>query len=161
MAYFIFLSDCENIEGTIYRIAENQSDLNSLNIVQNNYKIIEDSQENFNFVKLNIKQPVSYSGNIITYVDESYSWNLSYEDIQQNLGYSSNLKIYVNNCINSISCFLNVDSNKNNLNYNKWNNYKNQLSSLDLKSITYPLNKSLEQYFNDLGQPSLNILQLP
>jgi hypothetical protein len=36
-----------------------------------------------------------------------------------------------------------------------------QLNNLNLDSITYPLNKSLEQYFNDLGQPSLNPLQIP
>jgi hypothetical protein len=45
--------------------------------------------------------------------------------------------------------------------YSKWKNYYDQLSSLDLNTIQYPLNKSLEQYFKDLGQPSLNILQLP
>jgi hypothetical protein len=36
-----------------------------------------------------------------------------------------------------------------------------QLNNLNLDSITYPLNKSLEQYFSDLGQTSLNPLQIP
>ena len=51
MVYFIFGKNLDNIEGTIYRIAENQSDLNNLNILQSDYKIIEDSQSNFNLVK--------------------------------------------------------------------------------------------------------------
>jgi len=38
---------------------------------------------------------------------------------------------------------------------------ESDLNNLNLDSISYPLNKSLEQYFNDLGQPSFNILQLP
>jgi hypothetical protein len=42
-----------------------------------------------------------------------------------------------------------------------WNDYYNQLNNLNLDNIVYPLNKSLEQYFNDIGQPSYNILQLP
>jgi len=48
MSYFIFLKNSDNIEGTIYKIAENQSDLNNINITQSDYKIIQDSQENFN-----------------------------------------------------------------------------------------------------------------
>jgi hypothetical protein len=40
-------------------------------------------------------------------------------------------------------------------------NYYTQLNNLNLDNITYPLNKSLEQYLSDLGQPSYNILQLP
>jgi hypothetical protein len=54
MSYFIFTNNTEDITNTIYRIAENQSDLNNLNIDKSIYKIIEDSQENFNAVKLNI-----------------------------------------------------------------------------------------------------------
>ena len=54
-----------------------------------------------------------------------------------------------------------LDNNVNHSLYNVWNDYYNQLSSLNLDDIIYPLNKSLEQYFNDIGQPSYNILQLP
>ena len=41
---FIFTKDFENIEGSLYRIAENENDLSNLNISQSDYKIIEDSQ---------------------------------------------------------------------------------------------------------------------
>ena len=54
-----------------------------------------------------------------------------------------------------------IEYNPNHSLFTLWNNYYNQLDSLNLDNITYPLNKSLEQYFSDLGQPSLNILQLP
>jgi hypothetical protein len=32
MSFFIFLNNLDNVEGTLYSIAENQSDLNNLNI---------------------------------------------------------------------------------------------------------------------------------
>ena len=66
---------------------------------------------------------------------------------------------YINECKTAIKIFLN-----NNLNhplFNQWNAYYNQLSNFDTNSITYPFEKSLEQHFIDLGQPSYNILQIP
>ena len=73
------------------------------------------------------------------------------------------LEYYLNNHIEmfkeNIKNFLNLY--KKSLVFNIWNDYYNQLNSLNINNFTYPLNTSLEQYFNDLGQPSLNILQLP
>jgi len=148
MAYFVFFKNFDNIEGSLYRIAENQSDLNNLGITQSDYKIIEDSQNNFNFVKFGNKFITKYSNNEITYIDTN--------TIFKN---KNNLQFYVNNLKNTIKLFL--ENNTNHSSFNVWNTYYNQLNSLDLDSITYPLNKSLEQYFNDLEQPSYSILQLP
>jgi hypothetical protein len=148
MSYFIFLKNLDNIYGTLYRIAENQADLNNLNITQSTYKIIEDSQSNFNSVKFGTKIPEKYSNDIITYMDQTILFNDKNE-----------LQVYVNNVKKQIKEFAN--NNPNHPLFNRWNDYYNQLNSLNLNTITYPLNKSLEQYFNDLEQPSYNILQLP
>ena len=148
MAYFIFQKNFDNLEGSLYRIAENQSDLNNFNIIQSDYKIIEDSQINFNFVKFGNKFISKYNDNEITYINT----NCTFKN-------KDNLQLYVNNLKNTIKLFL--DNNTNHSSFNVWNTYYNQLNSLDLDSITYPLNKSLEQYFNDLEQPSYSILQLP
>ena len=148
MSYFIFLKNLDNIEGTIYKIAENQSDLNYLNIFQFDYKIIEDSQSIFNLVKLNNKFPSKYNNNSIIYID------------QNNLFVNKNLlQNYISDVKKQIKNF--TENNLNHPLFDRWNNYFNQLNNLNLDSITYPLHKSLEQYFNDLGQPSLNPLQLP
>jgi hypothetical protein len=148
MFYFIFGKNLDNILGSLYKIAENQSDLDNLNIDKSIYQIIEDTQINFENVKYSLKNAINYSGQTITYSDVNpISFN------------KNNLKNYIDSFKEVIQQFL-----KNNTNhplYNRWNNYYNQLNSLNLDSITYPLNKSLEQYFNDLGQPSYNILQLP
>jgi hypothetical protein len=148
MSYFIFSKNLDNVEGTLYRVAENQSDLNNLNIVTSAYKIIEDSQSNFNLVKFGNKIPNKYNNDIITYVDHTFSFKDKNE-----------LHNYVNNFKEQIKQF--TDNNPNHPLFNRWNDYFNQLNNLNLDSITYPLNKSLEQYFNDLGQPSYSILQVP
>ena len=33
MSFFIFFKNCDNKNGVLYRIAENQNDLNNLNII--------------------------------------------------------------------------------------------------------------------------------
>jgi hypothetical protein len=147
MAYFILTKNLDDVEGVLYRIAENQFDLNNLNINQSDYKIIEDSQINFNNVKYGVKWPLKYNGDTITYIDQIISHS------------KEQLKNYIDNFKNKIKEYKNNNPNHSLL--NRWNDYYNQLNSLNLDTITYPLDKSLEQYFNDLGQPSYSILQLP
>ena len=148
MAYFIFYKNLDNISGTLYRIAETQSDLNNLNITQSEYKIIEDSENNFNLVKFNNKYVDKYNNNNIFYIDQITKFDSN-----------DQLQTYVDGLKKKIKEF--TDNNINHPLFDRWNNYYNKLNNLNLDNITYPLNKSLEQYFNDLGQPSFNILQLP
>ena len=150
MAYFVFGKNLDNINNTIYRIAENENDLNNLNITQDVYKIIEDSQSNFNLVKFMNKFPEKYVGNTITYIDQIPS--IAFPSKKE-------LQAYVNNVKENIKQFTN--NNPNHPLFDRWNNYYNQLNTLNLDTVSYPLNKSLEQYFNDLGQTSLNPLQIP
>jgi hypothetical protein len=164
MSYFIFTKNTENVEGSIYKIAENQFDLDNLNIDKNSYTIIEDSQFNFNFVKYSNKAIIKYNNNIITYAD----YQIDFKDYviinskgEQIVIYTAKqlLRDYIERVKNQIKQFLN--NNNNHVLFSRWNNYYNQLDLLNLDTVTYPLNKSLEQYFNDLGQPSYNILQIP
>jgi hypothetical protein len=148
MSYFIFSKNFNNVEGIIYRIAENQSDFNNLNIDASFYKVIESSQENFESVKYGLKYVSKYIDDSIYFLDQSVVFKNKEE-----------LFDYVDNVKKQIKQF--TDNNLNHSLYNRWNDYYNQLNNLNLDSITYPLNKSLEQYFDDLGQTSYNILQLP
>jgi hypothetical protein len=148
MSFFIFLKNLDNIEGTLFKIAENQSDLNNLNIIIDYYKIIEDSQDNFNLVKYGNKSVIKHNNNTIFFIDISISF-----------ARKEQLQDYINNFKKQIKEF--IDNNHNHPLWNQWNNYYSQLNTLDLSSITYPLNKSLEQYFKDQNLPSLNPLQLP
>ena len=134
--------------GTLFKIAENQADLDNLNINKDDYKIIEDNQENFNSIKFNIKFTEKYNGNTIIYIDHGA---VSFEKQQ--------LATYINNFKNSIKQFL--DNNPNHPLFSRWNDYNNQLSNLNLSTIEFPLNKSLEKYFSDINKPSFHPLQLP
>jgi len=157
MAYFIFSKNSDDIEGTLSKIAENKSDLDNYNITQSDYKIIEDSQENFNLVKLNLKIASKYNGNTIVYLD--IDPDISDKNNIIFFKDSILLKEYINGLKKLIKNFL--DSNKNHSLYNKWNDYYSQLSNLDISTIQFPMKKTLEQHFQDLNLPSLNTLQLP
>jgi hypothetical protein len=148
MSYFIFLKEFNDISGSFYKIAENKSDLDNLNINKSDYKIIEDTQNNFNAVKFGIKIPLKYNNDLIIF-----------EDINSLIKNKLSLQIQIKDKMETIKLFL--DNNSNHPLFNQWNNYLNQLNNLNLDLITYPFNKSLEQYFNDLEQPSFSILQLP
>ena len=146
MAYFIFLND--QTQDSLYRIAENQNDLNSLNINKNFYTIIEDTQSNFESLKYGTKQVIKYENN-----------NIVYENVSIFFNNKESLKDYINCTKDNLKLFLN--NNTTHIKYNDLNNYYNQLDSLDLNNITYPLNISLEQYFKDQNQPSFHPLQIP
>jgi len=148
MSYFIFTKNSDDIENTCYKIAENQYDLNNLNIHQESYKIIEDSESNFNLVKYGNKIPFKYIDNTITYNTVETRF-ISKDSLQKN----------IENFKKQIKQF--TDNNPNHPLFSRWNSYYSQLNNLNLDSITYPLDKSLEQYFNDLGQPSYSVLQIP
>jgi len=148
MSYFIFLPNLDNINGTLYCIAENESDLNNLNISQSQYKIIEDTQFNFDSVKYRNKCIVKYNNNTIIYEDQTV--------LIRNKGELESLIAILKKEIKQFT-----DNNTNHPLFNRWNDYYNQLNTLNLDSITYPLSKSLEQYFKDQNQVSLNPLQIP
>jgi hypothetical protein len=156
MAYFIFKKDSDDIESSIYRIAENYSDLNNINIIQSDYKIIEDSQENFDAVKHGIKNIVRYNNDVITFKNKDIDPENRNSDAVFNKETLSQYIEYYKNLIKEFT-----DNNKNHILFNRWNDYYNQLDGLNLDNITFPLTTSLEQYFKDQNQPSLHPLQIP
>ena len=149
MAYLIFIKDQINILNTLYKIAENESDLNNLNIEKNNYKTIEIDETNFNLIKNIKKAAVSYNENNEVGFIESNTIFINEEE----------LKKYIENFKEKIKEFF-LHS-PNHFLKNKWNNYLNQLETLNTSNITYPLNNSLEKYLEELNQVSLNPLQIP
>jgi len=148
MSYFIFLKDLDNVEGSLYRIAENQFDLDNLNIIKTDYKILEDSQANFDLVKYRNKS-VFYNNNSLIFKDHQII----------PIRIKIHLELYISQILHSIRNFLEINSNH--ILYNRWNDYYNQLNSLNLDSIPFPLNISLEQYLKNQNQTSLNTLQIP
>jgi len=85
--------------------------------------------------------------------------NINFISLDSNYINKEELDIYINSIKELIKSFL--VSNTNHSLYSLWNNYYNQILSLNTSDITYPLNTSLEEYFNNLNKISLNPLQLP
>jgi hypothetical protein len=149
MAYIICLKNFDNLQGTLCKIAENQFDLDNLNIKQDQYKIIEISKQDFDDLKFRRKSFDFYNGDNVTYI----------VDLKESIKNEENLKKIILNIKNQIKDFL--DNNLSHSLYSKWDTYYNQLSKIDTKSINYPINSSIEEYVLTLNIDSLNTLQLP
>lgn len=148
MSYFVFIKNSENQEGSLCKIAENESDLNNLNIVKDAYTILEDTLENFNDVKFGNKAVIKYSNNSIIYdVANIYFYNSWF------------LTNYINKQKNEIQNFLNI--NLNHPLFNRYQNYYNQLNNFNVDSVQYPFQISLEKHFDNLQLPSYSPLQIP
>ena len=148
MAYLIFNKDLDNLPGTLCAIAANDTDLNNLNIDLDTVKKITINDSVFTQVQLSEKYPESYNGDTVTYVDVSSEY-LNKEQFQSD----------INSRIPLINAFL--INNEDHPDYTKWNMFKTQLEALDISSITYPYNKSLEKHLSDNSLTVLNTLQLP
>jgi len=158
MAYYIFSKNSEGMNGSIVKIAENINDLNTLNINKNDYSILEDNIQDFDQIKLNIKIPIKYIQNNVFFEE-----NITNTEFPTSPGAEEfdklNLKRKINDYCALIKNFL--KNNPNHIQFQKWNNYFNQLNNLNLDNLTYPLGITLEQYFKNNNQPYFNILQLP
>tara|TARA_R110000823_G_scaffold304891_1_gene426680 strand:- start:2359 stop:2832 length:474 start_codon:yes stop_codon:yes gene_type:complete len=157
MAYLIFDKHKENEVGSIISIAENETDRDNLNLFLDTAKVITIDTETFQNIQLSKKEVLSYNGDTVTYANK---------DGNDEDGFKINifktkepLEIYINNNIERINQFLN--NNESHPDYSKWNSYKSQLEGLNLDSITYPLNKTLEEHFLENSQTVLHPLQLP
>jgi len=146
MSYFIF----NKVNNEIYKIAENDYDLNTLIIPQDQYFKINANQEDFDSVRLVKKIILPYNG------------SLQLQSI--NAGFNRNLlKSYIDKNISFINSFLSAQPQS--IVFQKWFNYKTLLNNLNIENLipspSGVLNMSLEEYLQNQGQSSLNPLQLP
>ena len=149
MSYFIFLKNSPNINGTLYRIAANDTDLNNLNIDKSSYNIITDTNVNFQSVQLRTIDPVSYDNNNV----------INYQPLQITFSQKNILDDYIKNYYNLIDYF--IQSNPSSPVLSIWQTYQTQLITTNTSIITYPLNMSLEQYYQSKNLTFLNPLQIP
>jgi hypothetical protein len=148
MAYFIYNKNTNN---QIYKIAENDSDLNALIIPQDQYLVVNATQSDFDSVKLNTKSILNYNGSSVELKD--IQWGFDRVSLQN----------YINNLINNISDFLGTQPQSSK--YQLWKDYQSELISLPVQLVipnpTVPLTTSLEVYLNSKGKTYLNLLQIP
>lgn len=148
MAYFIYNPMAGN---AIYKIAENDVDLNSLTLPQNHYTIVNASQSDFDDVKLNIKYVLPYNGSSVQ---------------TENVGYyytKEQLSDYIQNFITTINSYL--VGHPQNIKRQQWLDYRNFLQTLNVSNIIVSpethLIGSLELYLKNNNKTYYNLLQLP
>ena len=149
MAYFIYNKNSNN---EIYKIAENDTDLASLGIPQDNqYLTINASENDFDLVRIGNALISNYDGVSNKLVNISQAFD------------RPSLQAYINRGKNQISAFLN--NQPQNIKFTQLNNYFTYLNSLNIyqiiPTVNGALNTSLETYINSQGQPYYSFLQIP
>lgn len=149
MPYFIFNKNSSN---SIFKIAENEEDLNLINGIQQDcYLKIISTENDFNDVKLNKKFVFSYNGSSIEVANTSYTFTREM------------LKNYLENLKENIELFL--ENNSQHPRFQIWSNYLNYLNTIII-NVVIPtkeglLKTSLEEYIQSQGKTFYSLLQLP
>ena len=144
MAYLIV-----NDQNCVYKIAENDTDKNNLNCTFPPYTTIDISDVDFLKVKQNLVD-ISISDGSATFTDR----------IDPDISITEEgVKDQHKNLIKYIEQFLRHNSS--NPFYTPCQNYCNYLETLDYSSITFPLNKTWEQYCEDNSIAYFHPLQIP
>jgi len=147
MAYITFLNNM------VYRIASNEVEKNELNINENDYVIKEIND--VDFLKIKKDNPlVSLENNNVSIVDGPSEFEQDQEKSK------TMLQEHHENLIRSFEAFLTPSNSSKSL-YASINDYNNYLKNFDYDSLTYPLNKTWEQYCNDNSINYINPLQIP
>ena len=143
MAYLIF-----NNSNDLVKIAANDSDRDSQNIVLSDHTVENVSDSDFLKIRTGVLI-ATYNGTNVTTTEFV-------------VGSESNLQKILNDRIKLLSPF--IENNLNNPLYNSLNSYKEYLENFNISSITLPLNKTWEEYCNENSitfyHPLQNILNV-
>jgi hypothetical protein len=131
----------------IYKVCTDDN-VNNYNISSDMYNIVDISDDDFANVRKELKT-VTYDGTTV-----------SYEDAEHNFPNEASLKTIINSRILQITNFC-KSYNENNPYYNGVLAYKEALEGIDTSSISYPYQKSLEQYCEDNSITYYHPLQIP
>ena len=144
MAYIITTND------NLHKIAANENEKNDLNIFFPPAVAINISDADFLKLKKNKSYP-TISGNTVSFTDVSISFETE-EDLKQ----------YLNNLKTAIKDFLSPHTENNNkILYSTLNNYYNTIDNFNTSTITFPLNKSWEEYCEENSITYIHPLQIP
>ena len=160
MAYAILPKDVSINQ--LCKIAEDDTEKNSFNIIESDYRIIEISNSDFTGVQQDTKVINSSTVDSVTFVD--VATKESPTDPGQFVGETvieneDMLTTHLNQRIQNIDAFL--KNNPTNPMYSFWNTYKTTLQNFDPSVISFPHTGSWEKYCADNGIAYKHMLQLP
>jgi hypothetical protein len=122
MPKIFFKKDSENELGSLIRIAEDELDAQHLNLDLNVHTVKDITEEDFNLVRLNEKEIISYTGNVVNF------------QIKVNL---FNTREGLQRYIDDVSSLIedNLIKNSNHPKSEKWIAYKNAIKSINVSSV--------------------------
>lgn len=142
-----FIIASKSNKGSVHRIAANQTDLDSLGLVQSHYSIETISDADFNNLKNNTKTIASHDGTNYVYNDTTADFTADmYADAFR---------------ISKEALKRAIEKEPSHADAAGWQTYLNYLESFDLSTITFPINKPWEKYCEDNSVTYYNVLQLP
>jgi len=133
--------------GSVYKISAD-SDISS-HPVNDVHTQMDLTNEDFNSVRLNQKY-LSMSDGVLNTADMEYNFQNEEE-----------LKHYIDCVIKDLNNFLDIDSNSSNPMFNGLQTYRTFLNQFDVSTITFPYEKSWEEYCNDNSITFFHPLQIP
>lgn len=149
MAYLIFNKKQTLQEADLYKIAETEEHLNSLNILKNDYIIKTISIQDFNNLKSENKRIESINGDQITYVDYIRTQPLEKQEFDETL---KNKKEFCQEILNKKQVkpvLLGLVE-----------QYLTALNSIDTSAMSFPLNKNFIQYLHSQSIYYIHPLQI-
>jgi len=158
MAYVFFSANASGVAGTVCGICADDTALAKVIPSSSAYKVISITDDEFNNIKYRVKRADSYNGDDIVWQDTAPTE--AAPDSGNDPGYmQEDIQDQIDNSVVAINDW--VANYPDNSDVSTWNAYKTQLESTDISGWTYPTQTSIEKYFSDNAQTSLNILQLP
>lgn len=142
MSYLIFNSD-----NNIVKIASNDSDRDSQNIVLSDHSVVSVSDSDFLKIRTDVAI-ATYDGTNVTITDTG---NITFDE--------ATLKFIFKNLIKTITAFL--ENNQSNSLYVGINNYKEYLENFDTSTLTFPVDKGWEEYCKENSITFYHPLQIP
>jgi hypothetical protein len=133
--------------GSVYRISAD-SDISS-HPVNDVHTQMDLTNDDFNSVRLNQKD-ISVSDGV-----------LNTSDAEHNFQNEEELKNYIDSVIKNLNIFLDNDLNSSNPMFNSLQTYRTFLNQFDVSTITFPYEKSWEEYCNDNSITFFHPLQIP
>jgi len=151
MAYVILSKQLEL--NSICKIAANDTDLNNLNIYQNDYRVISISDSDWTLLQKDLLVVESST-------EDSVTFQAITKDTTNGVHSEESLRQNITNLIEQINLFL--KNNQSHPDKTEWESFKSYMENFDYSQITFPMHQTFWEFCAD--QPGLqwrNILQLP
>jgi len=154
MATFIFNKDEPKTHSTLKRICENDEDLQYYPVSESDTVTV--NVEDFLKIKNRTHSIVSHDGNNFTWF---HHWDGNTTVPAEERDNKEAMQLYLDAIVEEMDVWL--AENPSHVKTTEWQNYRDYCNNIDLNTVTFPLNKSWEEYCSDNSVNYKSIFELP